>query len=980
MDQQRLHLIEDLAGLLDGEVACDSLTAHCYATDASLYQVTPLGVAFPRHTDDVAALAKYASETNTPLIARGAGTGLAGGCLGEGLIVDFSRYMNRVLRIDEKTVTVGPGVVRDELNRQLRPLGRYFPPDPSTTATTTIGGMLGVDAAGSHSVRVGSTRDHVQSLEVVLADGSRFEAASEPLAMLQQAPAGETEAPQTKRGIVSRLSKLLTDHESLIASHQPSMVRNTCGYFLRGVLQDEFVHLPRMLVGSEGTLAMFTEATLHTAPLPAHRGVVLFLFGQLEGALRSVQRIAQQQPSACDLLDRRLLSLAREADPQFAELISPAAEAALIVEQTGFSETQVQDRLRSLVRAVKSINLRFVVAHQTTKPDGVDFMWSLPNRVVALLTKLKGPSRPLPFVEDMAVPPDALQEFLYATQRILQKHQVTASLYAHAAAGQVHLRPFLPRPAPNDGRILETLARDLYQTVTSVGGSISGEHGDGLSRTAFIRTQYGPLYRVFQQIKDLFDPHNLLNPGKIISDDPHLTIKHLRHEAKAAPETVDLQLRWSPEEIATATSACNGCGECRTQSADMRMCPFFRQDTAELASPRSKANVMQGVFSESLPVESFATDEMKRLANLCFNCKQCQMECPSNVNIPQLMIEAKAAGVAANGLSRADWILARTHSFGAIGSTLSLPFNWALTNRTARWGIEKLLGISRHRKLPQFARRSFLRSIGRRHTAKPDPDNAPSVVYFVDDYANYYDPQLAQAFIAILKKNGVSFVVPRGQTSSGMSLVSAGGVDAAREVALRNVRVLAPYVRQGATVVCTEPAAALCLRDEYPRLLDHPEIESVANHTVEAGTFLNNLHDAGRLKTNFGSLNLTAGYHLPCHLRALGEASPLQQLLKLIPQFNVRTIDAGCSGMAGAWGLSEQNFRTSLRLGWNLISRMRSEEFPLGVTECSSCKMQMEQGTPTPTIHPLKLLAFAYGSLPEVQEKLVPAKRRGVIT
>ena len=984
--------MEDLSGLLEGELDCRPATCAVYASDASIYQITPLGVAWPRNTADVITLAKYAADTDTPLFPRGAGTGLAGQAIGDGIIVDFSRHMNRLISTDGNTVRVQPGIVRDKLNEQLRESGRYFPPDPSNTAITTIGGMCGVDAAGSRSVRVGSMRDHVASLEMVLAGGECIEWGRETLELLravspQPADVSREDSQgqivlaelQSKRNIVSKLAKILEDNAELIRQKQPPLPRNCSGYYLRNILDGESLHIPRMLVGSEGTLGLFTELTLYTAPRPAHRGVVLLLFGQLAAAIRTVQAISDSQPSACDLLDRRLLSLAREADPRFAELISPAAEAALLIEHVGLSDRQVRERVSQALDAVHAVNLRAIVAHEAYSPDeaGVDFLWSLPSRVVPLLTRLQGKTRPVPFIEDVAVPPESLFEFITVAQRVLQKHEVTATIYAHAAAGQVHLRPFLSTPTPADGQKLEALARDIYQAVFGFGGTISGEHGDGLSRTAFLRSQYGSLYRVFREIKDLFDPHNLLNPGKIVSDDPHLTLKNIRPVTNAAPETVELHLNWDAAEFESAATRCNGCGTCRTQTPTLRMCPFFREDQNELASPRAKANLSRERLQAAAQGRPFEADALRQVTKLCFNCKQCELECPANVNIPQMVTEARAADVAANGLKRTDWVLSRAHSFGAFGSAAWLPANWAIRNKAARWMIERLFGISRKRKLPMFARRPFLRSMHADCRRPPALfEKQRTVVYFVSEYANFYDPDIAHALVAVFRHNGYRVYVPDEQTTSGMAMVTAGDLEAARDVAEKNVRVMAELAREGYPIVCSEPSAAIALRKEYPMILDHPDVQTVADRVIDAGQFLGELHQQGRMKTEFQPLNVKVGYHTPCHLKSLTGESALAQLLALIPGVDVHTIDAGCSGMAGAFGLSRGNFETSIRMGWPLISRMRGDDLNIGATECSSCKMQMEQGTSTPTLHPLKLLALAYGLMPELRKKLEPTNSR----
>lgn len=978
MDEQQLRVLEDLKGEFSGELRFDSVTREVYSSDASIYQILPLGVACPRHTEDVVKLARYAHENDIPLIARGAGSGVAGGALGRGIIVDFSRHMNKILQVGEETVRVQPGVVRDQLNRQLRQFNRYFPPDPSNTAVTTVGGMMAVDAAGSHGIRVGSTRDYVKSVETVLADGFLMEAR-------QVADALSFPMPNRENDLIHQLGVLLHENAGLIRERQPALIRNSSGYYLRGVLDGNSLNLPRLLVGSEGTLGMFTEATLHTAPIPSRRGAALLVFGDLQRAIQAIQVMTGLQPSACDLLDRRLLSLARESDPRFERLIPIQAEAAVLVEQTGYADRQVRDRLQNIIHVARNADPSAIVCLETYLEEELNFLWSLPYRVVPLLIKLKGTTRPLPFVEDIAVPPESLHDFLVKAQKVFQKHWITASLYAHAASGQIHFRPFVAVPSVDSAAKIEELSRDLYEVAFQFGGTISGEHGNGLARTAFIRSQYGPLYKVFQRVKELFDPHNLLNPGKIISDDPHLTIRDFRvnpEPEQLRSDLIPLQLNWEEGELEEETLRCNGCGNCKSQvDSTLRMCPFFHQEQAEVNAPRSKANLIRALATNSLDAKAFSADEARSLADSCFNCKQCQLECPSNVNIPAMAIETKAQVVAANGLSRGDWALSRAHAFGKLGVTISPFANWAIGNRMARWLMEKLFGISRYRRLPKFARRRFLKTWqASRYRDDRKRHQSIDVVYFVDHYVNFHDTELGDAFLRILEHNGISVVIPRQQIASGMAMISAGDLEAARELAEVNVRVLAEYAREGKTIVCTEPTAAVCLKYEYPRLIDHPDVQAVAKQTVDAGTFLQSLLQQGRLKTDFTPLELTLGYHTPCHTKFLNPTAPWVELLKRIPKLNIHSIEKGCSGMAGAFGMSAQNFELSLKMGAGLIAEMQRPDFQLGLSECSSCQFQMKQKSALPSLHPLKIMAMAYGIMPSVQRKLAHDRRERTLT
>ena len=1022
MDVRQTRLVEDMAGLFRGELTCDRISTSLYASDGSLHQITPLAVACPRDREDLQTLVHYAAEQRLPLVARGAGTSVGGEALGSGIIVDFSRHMNAIEQIGEQSVRVQPGVVHSVLNRRLAQVGRCFAPDPSNSVTTTIGSMIALDAAGSHSIRAGSTRDHVMSVETLLATGECFQAdvetwnavglaeqnslngsgvlkgqgapsAMAPISRLLDSGSFDSAAlsEQRKSALVRELGSLLTRHAALIEEKQPaSLPRNRAGYFLRGVLSSGTIHLPRLLVGSEGTLAMFTAATLRTVSLPAHRAAMLISFGTLEGAVRAVGDISADRPSACDLLDRRLLTLARETDTRFERLLPAGAEAALLVEHVGFSENEVAGKLTSLTKRLGELTESGATAFVARTPEELEFLWSLPLRVVPLLNGVRAPSSsPLPIVEDIAVPPEALEEFVVRMRRILQRHEVTASLYSHAAVGQLHIRPFLPQPTAHDGPRLEALARDLYHAALSLGGSISGEHGLGLSRTAFLRSQYGELYRVFQDIKRLFDPDNLMNPGKVLSDDPHLTVRHLRPVPAISPsanghsglQLYDLQLKWSQQQMSQTASSCHGCGACRTIEPAQRMCPFFHVEPGEERSPRAKANAVRAVFSGQIPAHDLAAPEMRKLASFCFNCKQCERECPNHVDVPHLMIEAKAQYLATNGPMTSEWFLSRLHSWGNFLCRISWLVNPLLSNSISRWLLERVLGVAAERRLPPLARRPFLRTARRDLVAPPATvRGGQPIIYFVDHFANYHDPELATAFVRIMEANGQAVHIPPRQLPSGMALISMGDLDAARPLAENNVRILAEFAREGCPIVCTEPAAAVCLKHEYPKLLDHPDAQVVADRVIEAGAFLGGLRRQGQLRTDFKELPLVATYHMPCHMKSLGAQSPLMDLCNLIPLFAARRYENGCSGLAGTFGLTKEHFQESLDIGAALIERMRADDHQLGLTECSSCRLQMEQRSPTPTLHPLKILALAYGLMPEIHRRLKPNTRKRLTT
>jgi FAD/FMN-containing dehydrogenase/Fe-S oxidoreductase len=988
VDERRARIHDDLRGLLGGDLLFEPIQRAPYAVDASLYEIDPLGVVAPRNEDDLVSLVQYAATHALPLHARGAGTGLAGESLGPGLVIDFSRYFRRIVEIGPEHVVVQPGVVVDAVNAQLAPWGRRLGPNPSRSEACTLGGMIARDSAGSRSLRYGSAADHVEELRVVWANGDVAQVGLEPW------PSFDDEATADFKSLATRkVAALLTRHAELITRQWPKSPRNRAGYALHALRRDDGLDLARLLVGSEGTLALCTEARLRTVPIPAAQAVVLLEFARLADAALAVAHCLADDPSACELVDWRTISLLREGLPSYRDWIAEAAQALLVVEFEDDDPALLPSRTRSLVDRFRSSTALVAEPIEAFKRADCERMLGLRAASLPLLMRMKGPERPVPFVEDVAVPPALLPEFLQQLQNIFKERAVNWTLYGHAGAGQLHMRPLLDLGSPADVAKLEGIAEEVYTAAWAVGGTISGEHGCGLARTQFLRRQYGELAQVFGDIKYAFDPQNLLNPGKIVGDQPHLLTQNLRSMPKSGPEEAPLAgglalpvldeqaLRWGEKSGLSHALACSGCGSCRSHETSLRMCPTFRALRTEAATPRARAQLLRQFASGALDPKLWGTEALKEVADLCVHCHLCESECPSGVDVSGLMLEAKAAFVENHGLAPTDWLLSRVEFWSRIGSRMPILCNALLSSRMARWVFERLFGLSRYRRLPPARRTPFLRRAERLGLTRPRPQEpGPRVAYFVDIFANYYDQKLAEAVVAVLQHAGVNVFVPRAQRGCGMPSLVAGDLDHARDLAEANLRALGDAVRDGYTVVCSEPTAALMIRHEYLKLTDDLDANLVAENTMDVGQYLAGLAARGGLPHPHDPLRARVGYHQPCHLRALGAGTPGLDLVRTIPELTVEFIDRGCSGMAGTFGLTRANFRTSLRAGRGLLSRLHDDDIELGATECGACRMQMEQSVPKRTVHPMKLLSLGYGLNPGLRHILKEPKPKRVIS
>ncbi len=956
---ERLH--DDLSGLFQGEIALDSVHCALYSTDASIFQVMPAAVVAPRDEADLQHLVRYASEQHLPLIPRGAGTSLAGQALGAGIVVDLARHFRQILAIGSDTVRVQTGVVLDRLQVELAKQGRRFAPAPDQGICGTVGGLLASNRAGPRAYRHGTPREHIAALRVVWDNGDADQVAGE---FARVSPGQLAVDRYRTRAVVAGLVELLEGHAGLLerrCSGEPS----PGGYQLQDVYDGRCVHLPRLLTGSEGTLALFTEATLKTVPLPHGRAAVLFGFETLELALRAAERVRAAQPVACELLDRRLLALGRRQAAVELEMLPRAAEAVLLVEFEAATPQEAREAVEDLIDWVQWRDSLARVAIPAYAAEHIERLWRVRDAASPNLHRF-GQARPLPFIEDIAFPPDQLRVGLAAIQKELQQREMTAAFLLHPLTGQVDVRPFLDLNDPADRDRMWALAEGMYARVLDLGASLGGQHGIGLSRTPWVARQTGDRYPVLRELKAIFDPQHLLNPGKIVGPDPSLPAWPLRPRpsADALPtpriplETA--RLHWATS-LADEVERCNQCGDCRPGDITRRMCPLFHVDHDEGATPRAKANLLRQLLYS--PETELEPDQTRAVADLCIHCKMCAVECPSRVDIPKLMVEAKAAHLAEHGLTRSKWVLARVDIFATLGANFPMVANAVLRNRSARWLLEKLLGIARQRHLPRFADRSFLRQARRRGwTRKPTPNHDQHrVAYFVDHYANVNNPGLGQAAVAVLKHQGVAVHVPLKQRGSGMAPLVQGDVEQAREMAVGNIRVLAELVREGYTIVCSEPSAAVMLTQDYPNLIPDADTQLVAGNTVELMNYLAQRYADGQLKTDFRPFPVQVGHHVPCHVKALGQGVQGPRLLQLIPEFHIHTIDVSCSGMGGTYGLSSRSYATSLAVGAPMLEELARPRYLLGSSECSACRMQMHEGTGKQTYHPVQYLAHAYG-------------------
>jgi FAD/FMN-containing dehydrogenase/Fe-S oxidoreductase len=940
-------LRQELSRQLEGEVRFDNISRALYSTDASVYKIQPLGVVIPKTRQDIVRTIEICHRMRVPLTMRGGGTSQAGQAIGEGIQVDTSKYYNRLLEVNEaeRWVRVEPGIVLDELNAQLAPLGLRFAPDISTASRATIGGMMANNSCGARSVVYGKTIDHVLEQTVALSDGSvaHFREMAR-----DQLPTGDTLEASCYRTVL----RLAGEHAAEIERRYPKVLRRVGGYNL-----DEFrdpakaVNLAKMLVGSEGTLGVVLEAKLRLVPLPKAKAAMVIGFADLLEALSAAPVILRHNPSAVEVMDKAILDNTRQnvaLDRIRNMFIEGDPAATLCVEFYADRKEDLPPRLEELERDLRSRNLGYHY-HSELDPARQARIWSLREAALGLSMAMKEDAKSISFVEDTAVPPEKLSEFIGRFLKIVQGHKTTAGVYAHASVGCLHVRPVVNMKTEEGVRKFQAIATDVAGLVLEFGGALSGEHGDGLVRSPFMRQMFGPvLYEAFREIKQAFDPHGILNPGKIV-DAPPMT-NNLRFGAGYQTPIVSSWFDYSEYGgLGGAVEMCSGVGACRKKLSGT-MCPSYMATREESDSTRGRANVLRLAMTGKLGESGLGDDGVYQVLDLCLECRACKAECPVGVDMARFKSEFLADYWSRHGTPLRARALGNIHKLSRWGSRFAPLSNWISASLPARWGNEKLLGLDRRRVPPAWKHETFERWIAR----NPRPTEGRRVVLFNDTFLNHYHPEIGVAAVEVLERGGCGVEVVR-PGCCGRPLISQGLLGEARAHAAQVVESLFPIAQRGEKILFCEPSCLSAVKEDAPSLLRGDQ-QQKARVVAEACLLFEEF--AGEL-----DLPLRAGpsrilLHGHCHQKSLGLLPAAIALLSRVPSATVVDLDAGCCGMAGSFGYAKEHYDISRAIAERRLLPAVKARKPgdVVVAPGTSCRHQMSELAGVDAIHPAVLI------------------------
>ena len=917
---------------VDGEVLFDAASRGRYSTDASIYQIEPLGVVVPRTEEAARAAIAIAIEEDVPVLPRGAGSSQCGQTVGAALVVDDSKFLNRVLEVDpaERRAVVQPGLALDALNAQLRPHGLWFPVDVSTSAQATLGGMAGNNSCGSRSIAYGNMVHNVLAIDALTAAGDRW----------RFGPMHEVAGPPAYLELVRRLRSLHAREKAEIAARFPAVLRKVAGYNLDH-LGPPHANAAHLLVGSEGTLAYFERLHLKLAPLPPARALGVCHFPRFYAAMNAAQHIVKLGPSAVELVDRTMIDLAREI-PAFARTVQAfirgAPDAILLVEFSGEDSTAQQRKLAQLAQLMGDLGLPGSVVEVTDARQQKD-IWEVRKAGLNIMMSMKGDGKPVSFIEDCAVPLEHLAEYTDRLTQVFEKHGTRGTWYAHASVGCLHVRPVLDMRREG-ARQMRAIAEEACALVRQYKGAYSGEHGDGLARSEWIAPLFGPrLTAALAEIKSWLDPKGLMNPGKIV-DPPRMDDASLfRFKPGYCTRPLPAVLDWSEwGGYDKAVEMCNNNGHCRKFDAGT-MCPSYRATRDEVHLTRGRANTLRLALSGQIEF-----GEAKEALDLCVSCKGCKRECPTGVDMARMKIEYLAQYRAHHALTLRERLIAYLPRYAPLAARLAPLAN--LGSSLAR----RALGFSTRRALPRWRTDVFSAA------AAPDAD----VVLFVDTFTRYFEPENARAARRVLAAAGYR-VHATEPLCCGRTFLSAGLVGQARVEARRMLTALRPFVERGVPIIGLEPSCLFSLRDELTVMLPGAETGALAKKAVLLEEFLSSEADAGRLRLQLKPLAEQALLHGHCHQKAFGAMGAVERTLRLIPELKVSAIESSCCGMAGSFGHEAEHYDVSMKMAEaSLLPAVRNAPADaMIVADGTSCRQQIAHGAGREALHVAQVLERA---------------------
>ena len=969
MKQYPPDLAEQFRREIEGEVRFDTYSKVLYSTDASVWQIEPIGVVIPKHADDVAAIGRVAARNQVPILPRGGATSLSGQTVGHAVHIDFAKYMHDVLEFnaEEQWVRVQPGVIQDQLNNYLRPKGFQLGPDTSSSSRATLGGMTGNNSAGSHSIVYGKMIDHVLEVKTVLADGSEATFGPVERARLESLSRGDSLENRLYRELLA-LGEAKKDE---ILARFPRIIRRVSGYNLDELVSNNGgfgagyssetgpFNLAKLLVGSEGTLAVVSEAKIRAVPLPKKKALLLVHFRSLHESVESVEEILAFEPAAIELMDEFILKQAF-SKPEFASemgFVDRAANVLMAVEFFGESATELQSKLDGLKGHLerKGIGFSYVPVIDARRQSSI---WNTRKQALGLLMSVMGDKKPIAFVEDPAVPIAKMPAFLRGFQEILETHDAHGGYYGHASVGCLHVRPMIDLKQASEvakmGRILD----EVFALVKQYGGSMSGEHGDGIARGKYNKELFGPeIYQAFRQVKAVFDPDNIMNPGKVV-EAPEPT-ENLRWGADYHTIDINTHLDFSREGgFARAIEQCNGMGVCRKRDVGT-MCPSYHATLDEEHSTRGRANALRAALSGTLPPGEFTSRRMYDVLDLCLECKGCKRECPTNVDMAKIKYEFLAHYYAEHGTPLRARMFAGIGKLNKWGSRFAPLANLTMRLKPVKWALDRFVGIDARRAMPPFVGENFETWFEKRKPMASGTGKSKAVL-FHDCFMTYNYPEVGKAATEVLEKAGFEVVLAE-RTCCGRPMISKGLIEDARQAAEHNVRVLKPYVEQGIPVLGCEPSCLLTLRDDYLDLVKGPDVEMVAANARLVDEFLVELERAGKLDLRFNEDSKAVLFHGHCHQKAHVGSAPSLEALRLAPGLDVTEVNSGCCGMAGSFGFEKEHYELS-----ETIARQRlipaveaaSPETEVAVTGVS-CRQQIGHFTDRKPRHVVEVLRDA---------------------